>query len=107
MNYFPLRALVLSTALLVAQPFTLLRAASKFDVVETTLDDIHAAMKAGKLTSHELIQLYLNRIDAYDKKGPQINCIITLNPAAMDEADKLDATFKKSGFVGPLHGIPV
>ena len=26
---------------------------------------------------------------------------------ALEEADRLDAAFKKSGFVGPLHGIPV
>jgi Asp-tRNA(Asn)/Glu-tRNA(Gln) amidotransferase A subunit family amidase len=63
-------------------------------------------MKSGKLTSHQLLQLYLDRIAAYDKRGPTINCIITLNPKAMEEADRLDAEYKKGGFVGPLHGIP-
>ncbi|MBI4461248.1 MAG: amidase, partial [Acidobacteria bacterium] len=43
----------------------------------------------------------------YDKKGPAINSIITLNSKALQEADRLDAAFKSSGFVGPLHGIPV
>src|SRR6202034_292001 len=69
--------------------------------------DVHAAMKAGKLTAHQLVQQYLDRINAYDKHGPNINAIITLNPQAMAEADKLDAAYKTSGFVGPLHGIPV
>src|ERR1019366_2029428 len=41
------------------------------------------------------------------QKGPTINCVITLNPKAMEEADKLDAAYKKSGPVGPLHGIPI
>src|SRR5215475_15074635 len=78
-----------------------------FQIVETSIDDIHAAMKAGKLTAHQLIQGYLDRINAYDKSGPNINSIISLNPQALAEADKLDAQYKTSGFVGPLHGIPV
>jgi amidase len=80
---------------------------ASFQLMETTIDQVHAAMKAGKLTAHELVQQYLDRIEAYDKRGPNINCVITLNPSAMQEADKLDARFKQSGFVGPLHGIPV
>src|SRR5437764_11818437 len=81
--------------------------ARPFQIVETSIDDIHAAMKAGKLTAHQLVQQYLDRIDAYDKRGPSINSIITLNPLALAEADKLDAQYKASGFAGPLHGIPV
>jgi amidase len=82
-------------------------ASPSFDVVETTISDIHAAMKAGKLTARQLVQSYLDRIAAYDKKGPAINAIISVNPKALDEADKLDAAFKKGGPVGPLHGIPI
>src|SRR5580704_1943634 len=83
------------------------RKPAPFQIVETTVDDIHNAMKADELTSHQLVQQYLDRIDAYDKRGPNINAIITLNPQALAEADRLDAAYKKSGFVGPLHGIPV
>ncbi len=78
-----------------------------FDLMETSIDEIHAAYKSGNLTCRQLVQMYLNRIAAYDQKGPKINAIITLNPNALAEADKLDAAFKKSGLVGPLHGIPV
>jgi amidase len=81
--------------------------ATQFQVVETSIDDIHAAYKSGKLTAHQLTQDYLDRINAYDKQGPTINAIITLNPHALEDADKLDAAYQKSGFVGPLHGIPV
>src|SRR5437773_2202397 len=84
-----------------------LAAGPSFQVVETTIDDIHAAMKSGKLTAHNLVQAYLDRINAYDKQGPKLNCIITLNPAALEEADKLDSAFKRSGTMGSLHGIPV
>lgn len=81
--------------------------AKPFHLLEATVDDIHAAYKSRKLTSHQLIQLYLDRIEAYDKKGPGINAIITLNPRALEEADRLDAAFKTSGLTGPLHGIPI
>ena len=78
-----------------------------FDVVEATIADIHQAMRAGTLTSKELVQLYLDRIEAFDKRGPAVNAIITINPNALAQAAELDAIFGESGMVGPLHGIPV
>ena len=78
-----------------------------FPVLETTIEQIHAAYKSGQLTSRQLVQSYLNRIQAYEKQGPAINSIITLNATALEEADRLDAAFRTSGFVGPLHGIPI
>ncbi len=79
-----------------------------FDVMETTIPDIHAAMQSGKLTARQLVQLYLDRIAAYDKRGPDLNCIVSLNPQALEEADQLDAEFKSAGkFRGSLHGIPI
>jgi amidase len=78
-----------------------------FNLVEATIDDIHAAYKSGQLTFRQLIQMYLDRIETFDKKGPAINAIITINSDALKEADRLDAAYKASGPVGPLHGIPV
>jgi Asp-tRNA(Asn)/Glu-tRNA(Gln) amidotransferase A subunit family amidase len=78
-----------------------------FDVMETTVAKIHRAYAAGTLTARQLVQLYLERIEAYDQKGPRINSIITLNEAALEEADRLDRAYRTSGLVGPLHGIPV
>ncbi len=81
--------------------------ADSFTVPEATIADIHAAYAAGALTARKLVQSYIDRIDAYDRGGPRINSVITVNPAALDEADRLDAAFKISGRTGPLHGIPV
>ncbi len=81
--------------------------AAPFQVLEATIDSVHAAYKSGALNAHQLVQLYLDRINAYDKQGPRLNAIITLNPTALTDADRLDAQFRQSGFVGPLHGIPV
>jgi amidase len=78
-----------------------------FEIVEATIDDIHMAMRAGRLTARQLVQSYLDRINAYDKQGPNINSVITLNPNALAEADRLDAALRTSGLVGPLHGIAI
>jgi len=94
--------LTLSAAASAAQPKQ-----RSFQVVETGIDEIHAAYKANQLTAHQLVQIYLDRIQAYDQRGPAVNCIITINPQALDQADKLDAAYKRSGMVGPLHGIPI
>src|SRR5689334_2354884 len=83
------------------------RVARMFEVVEATIGGIHAAYQAGTLTARQLVQSYLDRIEKYEKRGPQINCITNLNPEALADADKLDAAFKSKGLTGPLHGIPV
>lgn len=78
-----------------------------FNPVETTIGDVHSALQAGALTVRTLVQSYLDRIAAYDKKGPAINAIISLDPRALDEAERLDAVLRSGGFAGPLHGIPI
>jgi Asp-tRNA(Asn)/Glu-tRNA(Gln) amidotransferase A subunit family amidase len=82
-------------------------ATTTFNILETTIDEIHGAYRSGRLTARQLVRMYLDRIEAYDKKGPAINAIISVNSKALEEADRLDAAFKASGFVGPLHGIPI
>ena len=78
-----------------------------FQLLEASIEDIHNAYTSGQLTSRQLVQLYLDRIEAYDRNGPTINSIITVNPKALEDAEQLDAVFESSGFVGPLHGIPM
>jgi Asp-tRNA(Asn)/Glu-tRNA(Gln) amidotransferase A subunit family amidase len=78
-----------------------------FNIVEATIDDIHAGYKSGQLTCRQVVEMYLERIDDFDKKGPNINALITVNGEALKDADRLDAAFKQTGLVGPLHGIPV
>ena len=82
-------------------------ASKSFNILEATINDIHAAYKSGDLTCRQLVQTYLDRIEAFDKNGPKINAIITINSEALAEADRLDRAYKASGPVGPLHGIPV
>ena len=86
---------------------TLPKETGKFRLQETTVADVRAAIGAGVLSARQLVELYLNRIEAYDRNGPKVNSIITVNPHALEEADALDKAFVDTGFVGPLHGIPV
>ena len=78
-----------------------------FKAVEATIADIHAAYKSGTLTVRQLVQTYLDRIAAYDKAGPAINAVISVNPQALEQADKLDAKLKSGTNVGGLFGIPI
>jgi amidase len=80
---------------------------TSFGLIEATIDDIQDGYRSGRLTARQLVQMYLDRIEAYDKHGPAINSIITINGKALAEAEQLDAVFKTSGPVGPLHGISV
>lgn len=81
--------------------------AATFDLSTATIADIQAAMDAGALSSEKLVQLYLARIEAYDKQGPKVNAVITLNPQALAEARALDAERKTKGPRSPLHGTTV
>ena len=81
--------------------------AAPFHVEETTIADIHAAMRAGALTCHALVEQYLRRIDAYDKNGPALNALVVVNPGALRVADSLDRRYAREGITGPLHCIPM
>jgi amidase len=79
-----------------------------FMIEEATISDMQDALKSGALTSKALVEGYLERIQTIDKSGPTLNAIITINPKAIEEAEKLDAEFAASKtFKGPLHGVPV
>src|SRR5438128_2008955 len=75
-----------------------------FTVVEASIADMQAALKSGRVTSHDLVQQYLNRIAFYDKK---LNAVMTVNPNALKEADERDQERKAGKIRGPLHGIPI
>jgi amidase len=73
---------------------------------EATIAQLQSQMTAGGLTSHSLVQMYLTRIDAIDRRGG-LNSMLELNPEAEAIAKQLDAERKAGRVRGPLHGIPV
>lgn len=78
----------------------------KFELNETTIAEIHRAIRSGKITCRQLVEAYLKRIDAYDQ-STNLNSIVIVNPRALVEADRLDEEFKRTRKLRPLHGIPV
>jgi amidase len=75
-----------------------------FHLVEATIPDIQQALKDHRITSRQLVSMYIKRIDAYEGT---LNAYIRLNPHAREEAALRDLE-RRLGFVrGPLHGIPI
>src|SRR3954452_19007552 len=66
-----------------------------------------AAMTDGRVTSEQLVQAYLQRIDRIDKSGPKLNAVIAVNRHALAEARRLDAERRAGHVRGPLHGVPI
>ena len=97
---------VLLLALLLMLPACRPAPAPPFDVTETTIAEIHDAFHTGRLTAHDLTAAYLKRIEAYDQPTG-LNALIVVNPEALAVADSLDAEFRRTGRLRPLHGIPV
>jgi amidase len=83
--------------------------AAELNLTTATIAELQAAMEKGALTSEKLVELYLARIDAYDKKGPKLNAVITLKDRALAlaEARAFDAERKAGRIRGPLHGTVV
>jgi amidase len=76
-------------------------------VLDATIPELQQAMDAGRLTSLELVEIYLARIEAYDRNGARLNAILRINPRARAEAAALDQERARGAVRGPLHGIPV
>ena len=78
-----------------------------FRLVEATIADVRAALASKQITCRTLVERYIARIEAYDKSGPALNAVQTINRHALQDADRLDAAFAASGPVGPLHCVPM
>jgi amidase len=79
---------------------------SNFQVIETTIADTQAAILAGRVTCHQLVQIYLDRIRAYDQTT-RLNTVVTLNPYALADADALDREFTSTHKLRALQGVVV
>src|SRR5216683_4793792 len=74
---------------------------------EMTVAQMQSAMAAGRLTSVQLTQFYIDRILRLDQNGPGVNAVIELNPDALALAKAADALRNKGTVLSPMHGIPV
>jgi amidase len=102
-----LRLLAVSTIALVAaaacaRPAT--PQAAPFALVEATIPQMREAMEEGRLTSHQLVAMYLARIGMYQQ---MLKAAVYVNANAMKEADERDRERAAGRLRGPLHGIPI
>jgi amidase len=80
---------------------------SSLQLVEASLPELQLALRTRLITSEQLVQMYLNRIAAYDHAGPLLNAFIHINPNALEEARDRDRDRHRGLAHGPLFGIPV
>jgi amidase len=74
------------------------------EIEEATIFELQHEMQKGTLTSEQLVQFYLDRIEEYDDT---IHSIITIDDDVLEEARQLDSERKAGKVRGALHGIPV
>jgi len=78
-----------------------------FKLEEMTIAQLQKGYENGNFTISEIVQMYLNKIEDIDQKGPALNAIIQVNPDAMKIAKQLDDELKSGKSLGVLHGVPV
>jgi amidase len=82
-------------------------ASRQLQLVEATVLELQSALRSHLITSEQLVQMYLNRIAAYDHAGPMLNSFLHINEHALDEARARDFDRRHGRAHGPLFGIPV
>src|SRR6478752_6789602 len=70
---------------------------------EATIVQLQEWMRAGRYTSRQLTDAYLDRIDAIDRRGPTLRAIIEINPDARPAAAALDRERRDKGPRRPPH----
>ena len=100
---------ILALALVLSPLGALAQNSDNFPFLEATVAQLQAAMTAGTLTSEQLTQAYIARIQQLDTGGAGVgvNALIELNPDALAIARHADALRRQGKVLGPLHGIPV
>jgi amidase len=83
------------------------RNSEPFQIEDATIAGLQEAMASGRLTAERLVELYIERITALDRHGPELRSVQELNPDALEIARTLDAERRNRGPRGPLHGVPI
>ncbi|MCI3920149.1 amidase [Paenibacillus sp. TRM 82003] len=74
---------------------------------ERTIQELREALEHGGVTSEDLVRMYANRIEMFDRNGPRLNAVLEMNPDAAAIAREKDEERAAGRAAGPLHGIPV
>jgi len=74
---------------------------------EVTIEELQRGYEAGDFTVREVVEAYLDRIEAIDRNGPALNAVLAVHPDALEIAAELDRERREGRVRGPLHGVPV
>ena len=77
-----------------------------FEVTEVGIGELRRALEDRRVTSVQLVEAYLRRIEAYDRNGPTLNSIVVDNDDALADAAASDRRRSTGELLGPLDGIP-
>lgn len=78
-----------------------------FNIVGASISDIHSAISKKETTCEEIIEAQMDRINALDRMGPELNSLLNINENALEEAIALDESFEETEELRPLHCIAV
>ena len=78
-----------------------------FHIDELTIDIIHAGLASGQFSCRELVQMYIDRIETYDQKGPALNAIVRINRKGLERADAIDRQISRDGITRRLECVPM
>jgi amidase len=100
---------VVAVAAIVVVAFTRSPASQEppLNLLTAGIPEIQSSIDAGTLTYEGLVRQYLARIEAFDRNGPRLRAVLSVNPRAAAIARELDDERRKTGRRGPLHGIPI
>jgi amidase len=77
------------------------------NLTTATIPELRAALDSGEISSRELVEGYLARVDALNRRGPKLKPVITTAPDALEQAEAADAARAAGAAQGPLAGIPI
>ena len=81
--------------------------ASFSEIESASIAELSQLMEEGRLTSAQLVDFYLQRIDSLDQNGPKVNSVLLVNPEAKEIAQKMDEERSQGKVRSAMHGIPV
>ncbi len=79
----------------------------QLELEEITISQLQEGYENDEYTIRQVVQAYLDRIEAIDQNGPALNAIRHINPNVLDIAGELDNELQEGSARGPLHGVPV
>ncbi len=95
----------LATSLILASAADGKAPAREMAAADATLRELQVALHRSVISSAQLVQRFQDRIAAYDRAGPGLRAVLTVDPSAADQARQADRQKPAPGQT--LHGLPL